>query len=273
MASPELQLLIDKLAMAKKAPRTSAPAKSQEDKKKELGTIRKKEQELFQTWKTNGYKPEHLKPLMQSLKPLIKSQSSKWEGRVEVPKAAIFFEHEKQAYNALKKYDPSKGELSTWVGNYLKKAGRFVQQTQNFARITEPIIQKIGKYKAVKDDLTERLGHEPDDHALHEELMPHGFSLKDVKRLGKEVRKTYIDGVEGTDVVPASVYSPREHEVLQLIQHQLNPTERIVLEYSLGLNGKPKLGSGAIAKKLKLDNSKVSKLRSGIFEKMKPHLE
>jgi DNA-binding CsgD family transcriptional regulator len=67
--------------------------------------------------------------------------------------------------------------------------------------------------------------------------------------------------------------SSREDEVVHLIYHQLTPQERSVHEYTFGLNGKPRLEPGAIAKKLKMDNSKVSKLRTSIFKKMEPHLE
>ena len=58
-----------------------------------------------------------------------------------------------------------------------------------------------------------------------------------------------------------------------MIHYQLTPQKRLVHEYTFGLFGKPVLKPGQIAKKLKMDGSKVAKLRTSIFNKMKPHLE
>lgn len=243
-----------------------------EEKKKELGSKKQNEIALWKTWHTGGRKPLDLDPILRSMKPLIESQALKYKNKVEIPNAAIDFEYQRLAAEALHKFDPTKGAaLGTWVSNYLKKAQRFIQTHQNFTRITEPIAAKIGKFNAAKADLTERLGFEPDAKTLAEET---GFSLKDIKRLTKDQRKGLVSsGITGTDVSPAAMLSSREQEVIHLIAPQLTPDERTVHEYTFGLYGKPSLKPGQIAKQLKMDSSKVAKLRTSIFNKMKPHLE
>ena len=243
-----------------------------EQKKTELSSKKKVEFQLWHDWKNSGFKPVHLDPLLRSINPLIENSARKYKGKVEIPNAAIDFEHKRLAVEALKKFDPSKGAaLGTWVSNYLKKAQRFVQTHQNFTRITEPIAAKIGKFNSAKAELTERLGFEPDAQTLSEET---GFSLKEIKRLTRDQRKGLIStGITGTEVNPYASLSSREQEVIQLIYHQLTPHERVVHEYTFGLYGQPVLKPGQIAKKLKMDSSKVAKLRTSIFNKMKPHLE
>lgn len=257
-----------------KAPAPVMPAvlPSMEDKKKELGTKKKSEIDLWKNWNDNGRKPKELDPLLKSMQPLIESRSRIYKNNVEIPTAAIDFEHKRLAVEALQKYNPSKGAaLGTWVSNYLKKASRFIQTHQNFARITEPIAAKIGKFNAAKAELTDRLGFEPDAQTIAEET---GFSLKEIKRLTKDQRKGLVSsGLAGTDVSPAATLSSRDQEVIHLIYHQLTPAERSVHEYTFGLMGKPVLKPGSIAKQLKMDSSKVAKLRTSIFNKMKPHLE
>jgi DNA-directed RNA polymerase specialized sigma subunit len=249
-------------------PIASTPAQ----KKKELSSKKKSEIELWEKWNSGGRKPKDLDPLLKSMQPLIENRARIYKNNVEIPNAAIDFEHKRLAVEALQKYDPSKGAaLGTWVSNYLKKASRFIQTHQNFARITEPIAAKIGKFNAARAELTERLGFEPDAQTLSEET---GFSLKEIKRLTKDQRKGLVSsGITGTEVNPASLLSSREQEVVHLIYHQLTPQERIVHEYTFGLMGKPVLKPGQIAKQLKMDSSKVAKIRTSIFNKMKPHLE
>lgn len=271
--------ILEKLGAAKKAKALPAPKLSPEDKKKQqdLSLKRANELELWETWKKSGYKPTHLEPLLKSLNPLIQKKGIiAGKGRVEVPSAAIDFELKKHVVNSLKSYDPKKGtKLPTWVMSNLRKVSRFIHNTQNLARITEPLAAKIGTYNAVKSELTERLGHEPDDNSLHEALLkldPKKWSMKDIKRLNKEIRKSYISGQGGLDDVQSAVMSSPDNEVIHLVVPQLSIPELAVHEYTFGLNGKPKLAPGAIAKKLKMDNSKVAKLRTSIWKKMEPHL-
>lgn len=270
-----LTWVLDKIS-APKAPKVQAPSLSSglspSAKKKELKDKKSNELELWKTWKGGGHKPNDLDPLLKSLHPLIESNAQKYKNKVEIPNAAIDFEHKRLAVEALHKYNPDKGTaLGSWVSTYLRKAKRFVLANQNFARITEPVAAKIGKFNAARAELTERLGYEPDANALAEHT---GFSLKDIKRLTRDQRKGLVSsGISGTEVNPAASLSSREQEVVQLIHYQLTPQERLVHEYTFGLFGKPVLKPGQIAKKLKMDGSKVAKLRTSIFNKMKPHLE
>lgn len=270
--------VLEKLGAKKKAPGLSMPKppKTVDPKKKqeELSAKRASELELWKTWKESGFKPKHLDPLLKSLTPVIQRRAiESGKGRVEVPGSAIDFELKKHVVNALKTYNPDKGaQLTSWISTNLKKGSRFIHNTQNLVRITEPLAMKIGTFNAMKGDLTSKLGHEPDDHSLHEALVPHGFSMKDIKRLNKEIRKSYISGQGGLDDVQSAVTSSLDNEVIQLVVPQLSSSELAVHEYTFGLNGKPKLAPGQIAKKLKMDNSKVAKLRTSIWKKMEPHL-
>lgn len=272
--SLDLDWVLEKIGAKKAAPKPTpaATAASKEKKKADLVVTQQKELELWKTWKDSGHKPEHLDPLLKSLNPLIQREASKWK-RTEVPTAAIDFEHKKQVVQALKKYDPTRGvKLSTWISNNILHAGRMVQSNQNFARISEPIIRKIGTFNAVKADLTERLGHEPDTDTLHEALMKKGFSKRDVVRLNKEQRKGLIASGSDDNAFGTVVGNDPNEQVIQLIYFQLSPEERKVHELTFGLNGNPKLRPGDIAKRLKMDNSKVAKLRTSITKKMEPYL-
>lgn len=256
----------------------SSPKKTPEQKRLDLAETQAKEVQLWKTWKDSGEKPEHLTPLLKSLTPLIKKRVNIFS-RAEVPIAAVEHEHKMKAVEALRTWNPSKGALNTWVDWKMKNAGRFVERYKNVARIPENISKHIGSYNAVKSELREKLGFEPDTHKIHEYVMTskhptlQNVSLKDLTRLEKEQRKTYLDmGFESAETGPSPLVASRADEVAHLIIPQLTPNERAVHEYSLGLNGKPKLKPGQISKKLGMDGSKVAKLRTSIWNKMKPFL-
>lgn len=273
-----LDWVLSKISAAKKRPATPAP---KSEVKKDLSGTKKSEIELWKQWNTGGRKPKDLDPLLKSFVPLIQTSVNKFKNRVEVPTSAIEHEHKKHFVNALRTWDPARGtQLSSWITTNLKKVGRYVDSNKNFARIPENISRHIGSYNAVKSELTEKLGHEPSaydvqDHVLstsHPTLKD--LTLKTIQRIEKEQRRGLIQSERDDDEIRGSpLLSSRAEEVKHLIVHQLTPPERLVHEYTFGLNGKPVLKPGAIAKKLKMDNSKISKLRTSIYGKMSKYLE
>jgi DNA-directed RNA polymerase specialized sigma subunit len=275
--SPDLDWVLGKLAAAKKAPPAS-PAASPEQKKLDLRAKQPKELELWKAWKDGGQKPHLLEPLLKSFAPLINSRINLYK-RAEIPTAALEQEHHKWFLKGLQTFDPSKGAaLNTHLTTNLKKAGRWIEANKNFAYIPENVSRNIGAYKNFKGELADRLGYEPDDKtildfAIKEKHPKLGvLSLKDIKRINTDQRKGLIEKGHEDDLLSNSGIDPREVEVAHLIIPQLTPQERLVHEHTLGLNGKAQLKPGDIAKKLKMDNSKVAKLRSAIWNKMKPYL-
>lgn len=273
----DLDWLLDKLGAAKKPePIHIANKKSAE----EFSGTRAKELDLWKTWKDNGHKPKDLAPLLHSINPVIQASVNKFKNRVEIPTSVIEQVHKKEAINALKDYDPKKGaNLYTHLRNRLIKGTRFIETFKNAARTPEHISRHIGAFNALKSEIQDKLGHEPDDLTVHDHIATYGhptlglLSLKDIKRINKEQRKALIQtGSDNEEYGEAPNLSSRDEEVVHLIYQQLTPEERVVHEYTFGINGKAKLKPGAIAKKTGIHNTKVAKLRTSILKKMSPYL-
>jgi len=226
-----------------------------------LKDTQKKEQDLWHTWNDGGRKPEHLKPLMDSLKPVLKTEANKWRG-VEIPKSTIEAEIRKHALNAIKSFNPEKAQLGTWVSNNLKKTGRFVKQYQNLGRIPEAQIGRIRKFKQAKETLFNQNGYEPDTKTMADHL---GWPHKRVQQLQKELSRE-DKPVSGWLSDPAELMTPKVLEAIHILQYdnRMSPEERSVYEYTFGINGKPRLAPGEIAKKTNLHPSKVSRIRNRI---------
>lgn len=229
---------------------------------------RAKDLELWQAWRDNGEKPEHLDPLLKNFRGVIRSQSNKWARNVEVPPAVVHAEFNKQAINALRTYDPDKNVLlSTWVRNNLIKAQRFVTSIQNTARIGEKRTYKIGPYNRAVTYLDDLYGRPPTVPEIANHLK---WSEKLVMQVGTEGRKDLIESAFEGD--PASIMPSRVAEVMRLVKYELTPEELLVYEYTQGVGGKPKLAPGDIARKLNMSPSKVTRVRDKIYRKIEENL-
>lgn len=232
----------------------------------DLEPTRKYELDLWKKWKENGEKPTDLQPLLQSFKPLIRKKSNSWASRADLPPAAVHFEFNKQAVNALKSYNPDKGTaLGSWVTTNLKKAQRWISQYQDPTRIQENRYYQTGLWDNAFSTLDDQLGREPSTREMAEHL---GWSEAEAGRMEMEKRKTtFSTGFEGYD--PTTIMPSRDAEKLRLIRYELDPKEELqVFDYTVGANGKPLLRPGEIAKKLNLSPSKVTRIRNAIAKKL-----
>lgn len=235
----------------------------------DLGLVKQKELELWKQWNENGQKAEDLRPLLQSFRPLIKKQANQWvsTGDVDVPPEAVYAEFNKQFVNALKTYDPEKGKLGTWVTGSLRKAKRWMATYRHPARMGEARFYQVGQYDRARAFLTDQLEREPSTLEIADHMQQ---PVAEIGRLELERRKSLPSG--GWEFDPTSISPSKEDEAMRLALYEMTPQEQLVAEYTLGINGKPKLRAGEIANKLGVSASKVSNLRSNITNKISKYM-
>jgi hypothetical protein len=230
---------------------------------KDLSSTKAVEFDLWKKWKENNEHPDYLKPLLHSLRPVIRGQANSWASRADLPPAAVHAEFTRQAVNAFKTYNPNKGAaLGSWVRTNLRKAQRWVSQYQDPMRIQENRYYKTGEWDNALATLDEQLGREPTTREMAEQL---GWSEAEAGRMEAEKRKSSFN--TGFDD-PTTLIPSREAEKLRLIRFELSPEELQVFDYTIGANGKPMLRPGEIAKKLGLNPSKVTRIRNSINKKL-----
>lgn len=230
----------------------------------DLRQRQKREMQMWEEWKQGGMQPTQLRPLIKSFKPLINSRANIFTSKIrDIPPAAIRAEFTNQFVQALQTYDPNRGAaLNTHINHQLKKAQRFITTYQNPGRIPENRIYRIRELQDAEQRLDEKLGRQPTQLELSDELK---WSPRQVGVLQKEVRKARPTGQFESD---PSTYTPsRQKEIMRLLPYDLSHDERAVFEHLYGIGGKPKLGPGAIARKLGMSAPKVSRLKRSIAQK------
>jgi len=229
--------------------------------------LKKKELQMWEQWKDGGMQKKELKPLLNSLRPLINNQVNIWARQRDVPPAAIKAEFTNHAVNALQTYDPSRGAMSTHITHQLRRAQRFVTSYQNPARIPENRIYKIRTFQDGERELEEKLGRDPTQLELADKLK---WSPRQVGMMSTEIRKALPTSHMASD--PSSHIPSEMQEVMRLLPYELDSEEKVVFEHIHGLGGKPVMSPGDIARKYNMSAPKVSRLKKSIGEKMKKYL-
>ena len=228
------------------------------------------ELELWKTWKANP-SDETLEPLMESLYPLVNQTVGKWSS-APVPTPAIRAMAQVHLKRAINAYDPDKSRgatLATYANWHLKKVGAFVHRYQNVGRIPDHRIERIGDFQQARDELKEKLGHPPDAKTLVDHLGPK-WSLNEVSRMERELQKDHVASLSPETDVLSTPLSAHEIDMARYILDDLeSPEERLVYEYSMGLNGKPKLTAQEIAAKMGRNGPWVSRIRARIDKKLR----
>lgn len=232
-------------------------------KKEAAKTRSQKDFELWNQWQNNGKKEEDMDVLLKQMDPLIRRASNVYSGKVNIPKSAIRAEFQIQAIKAFDKYDPNRGAaLGTYLTWQLKKGKRFVSTYQNIGRIPETRIHHITTFKNERDRLQDKLGREPSSMEIADKLK---WPVTQVSAMELELRKEVPTSTLQGDLT--STKPSKEAEMIRLLQYELAPQEKLVYEYLLGINGKPQMKPGQIARKLNMTPSKVSRIKSNIGKK------
>lgn len=237
-------------------------------KRDSLQDLQAREMAMWNEWKASGEDPDKLRPLIKSFKPLIKNRVNLYANKVPIPNAAIEAEVNKQFLDAVRTYDPNRigrntgkaASLNTHIYGRLRKAGRFIKKYQNVGTIPEKRIDQITPFKVARGELQDGLGREPSVSELASHLK---WSPAEVTRMETELRKDLLASEfdyrpETGD--PTFLMPSRDREIIQLIKYELTPREQLVLEYKLGMGGKPRLGTAEIAKKLGVSSPTVSRV-------------
>lgn len=247
---------------------------------------------LWQKWKNNGQKPEHLEPLLKAYEPVFMQKVRQWKPKM-IPESAYHAELQTHAIKAFDSYDPARGTaLATHVIGRLKKALRYGNLHANVGYMPEGQSGFIGPINKARDILQEELGREPTVQELHDHLQQdpdHDFRKLTPQRIEtiqankfKDIPMSRSGGVDaGYDY--GSAAKPSEHAfeeqqiaVAQNILPEIFPNKpemHTLFHFTFGTNGHPKISStGELAKKMGKTSPQISRMKSVMGATLKKHM-
>lgn len=184
-----------------------------------------------------------------------------------IPYNLILLEAKKFLIKAVDTYNPNKkAGFNTHLTNYLKKLYRFVGINQNIAKIPEQRIRKINVYTTAMAKMSDRLGREPSDAELSDEL---SWSVKEVQRLRNELKRAEILSFgEDYSFADLGIESDKVSKALKIVYYDGSKEEQYILEHTTNVFGKKQYKTQDIAKKLKISEAKVKSIMSNINRKV-----
>jgi DNA-directed RNA polymerase specialized sigma subunit len=238
-------------------------------------TARDDDLHLLDRWKTTQ-DPKYYQQLYMNMKPEIEKAMKGASYGSNLPQAAHKAWAAQSFYEALRTYDPSRGELRTHIHGAVKqKQKRLNYRFGNLGYRPEPRATKVGLFQNENENLKNELGRDPSTGELATRL---DMTHKDVLLMQKEMIKD-LAMAEGTEE-KVTFENPREEEVMRMLYFDINPEEQKVYDYIFGQHGrqrmvKPngKVDYDGIARQVGFSSSKVRIVTKAISTKLKKAVE
>ncbi len=171
---------------------------------------------------------------------------------------------------SLPKYDPKQTQLNTYITNQLFSLRRVNRKQTQIISIPERMTQEYAKLTSAEANLRDQLGREPTTLELADTV---GLSTKRIQK----IRSFRYPVSESQADLLGSGFSPgvqgKKSHWLEVIYHDLDPTDQQVMEYSFGMFGKPQMSNQAIATKLGLSPGAISQRKAKIQKYLDDEVE
>lgn len=203
----------------------------------------------FEAWQQNQT-PEGNAAMLQAIDPVVQ-KGIKMYGNSS-PLAAS--RGRLLALDAMRKYDPKRSRLQSHLLNQMQGLRRISQQQQNVLRVPEQILLESQRLRKYHQELSDELGREPSDAELADHLGVPPKRLSKIRRYQPGMSTGQLEDMDPQQGgVASSLPGAREEAAdlwLQIVHQDLNPLDQKILEFSLGMNGQPRLSNQEIARKL-----------------------
>lgn len=216
----------------------------------------------WNTWKKDP-SSNNLSSLVKQMNPVIFKAVQINQGSLSP--AVIEAEAKLQAFKAFKTYDPSKNvKLSTHLTNQLQKVSRLNYKYQELYKVPEDRRIKFNTFNSVKDTLKDSMGRDPTTEELASNL---GWSNAEIKRYASEERSELSTSLPYSSDIGS--YDTADETLLAYIYHDLDPQQKLVLEYVTGYNGRKRLSNSEIKNKLGITQGQLSYMKGQFTQKIK----
>lgn len=202
----------------------------------------KKDTDMYnlEMWKKTGDKT-YFQNLYRDYGGLLNEASRKASMGSNVPKSVFKLEAAQLFHDLVKRYDPTKAQLNTYIYSSVQdKLKRVGYKYQNLGRMAERSVggvAHLGILKNEREMLRHKLNREPSSLELAEAL---GWSLKQVETLLSEDRRDLSLNAELEDL---NVIDDGAEELafLEMHYYDMDPQEQLIYDYATGSHGKKAL--------------------------------
>jgi RNA polymerase primary sigma factor len=213
----------------------------------------------YHAWKKNPT-PTNNTAFLKHLSPVIDSALTSY-GMGNAASPVLRSRARVMALQAMRSYDPKKGNIRTHVLSHLRGLQRISGQQQQIISLPERVAIQRNQLIQAEDELRDRLGRDPSDLEIADAT---SLSPKRLAYLRLAIPPT-AEGTltqeddEGNMQMPELGGGGQPHDAwADFVYYDLSPTDQLIMDYSLGRNGSPKLPLHDIARRLGITGGAVS---------------
>jgi RNA polymerase primary sigma factor len=206
--------------------------------------------------------PETNTQLLQRVQPVIDTAVSSYGGAAVSP--VLKSRARLMALKAMDTYDPKLGNVRTHLLSQLQGIRRLSAQEQNIIAIPEQVGLDYQKLHAAENELRDSLSRDPSDDELADAT---GLSVRRVRKVrafnqpvatGSTVTETADENYDGEIASTIPNQNQSADAWLEFVYGDLTPTDKLIMDMTLGRNGRRPAATQDIARRLNITPGAVS---------------
>lgn len=215
----------------------------------------------YQAWQGQRT-PQNNTALLKTLQPVLETAVTSYAGGNQSP--TIKSRAKIMALRAMESFDPQKGNVRTHLLSQLQSLRRLSAQEQNIIHVPEQVGLDFQHLNESENELRDQLGRDPTDDELSDHTNLSVRRIRKIRQFRQPVSEGTVVGQESeendpTDVASAVPGASRGHDAwLNFVYGDLGPTDKLIMDMTLGRNGKRRAATQDIARRLGITPGAVS---------------
>jgi len=216
---------------------------------------------LYTTWRSNQT-PETNTKILMSVQPVIDSAVASYAGPAAT--SALKSKAKMMALKALGTYDPQKGNVRTHLLSQLQSLRRLSAKEQNIISLPEQVGLDFQNLTRAENEFIDQHGREPTDDELADYTNLSARRIKKIRQFNQPLAEGTVSRIVDEDSGGGDVASQIPGRVdateawMNFVYEDLGPTDKLIMDMTLGRSGRRKTSTKDIAARLRLTPGAVS---------------
>lgn len=218
--------------------------------------------QIYTLWKTNQ-NPETNTKILTAVQPVVDSALTNYAGNNATPtmrsKARLM------ALKALTTFDPKMGNVRTHLLSQLQSLRRAAAKEQNIISIPEQVGLDFQHITTAENELRDQYGRDPTDDELSDYTSLSKRRIQKIRKFNQPIAEGTVSqivdadsggGGEVASEVPGQTNAADAW--MNFVYDDLGPTDKLIMDLTLGRNGRRRASTQDIAKRLRLTPGAIS---------------
>jgi RNA polymerase primary sigma factor len=216
----------------------------------------------YQTWQTQRT-PQNNTALLKTLQPVLDTAVTSYAGGNQSP--TIKSRAKLMALKAMESFDPNRGNVRTHLLSQLQSLRRLSAQEQNIIHLPEQVGLDFQNLNESENELRDSMGRDPTDEELSNHTNLSVRRIRKIRKFHQPISEGTVVGQESDENDPTDIASQvpggghRAADAwMNFVYDDLGATDKLIMDMTLGRNGKRRTPTQEIARKLGITPGAVS---------------